>query len=545
MKNKRTWNIITISILAFFILFLVYPIVHVFIKSVRLPDGTYSLDAFVQFFSKKYYTSTIWNSIKVTTLATIISLILGTILAYFFRSTVIIGKRTLEILVIISVLSPPFIGAYSWVVLLGRNGVITRLINSFGLNYTGIYGFGGILLVMSLKMTPLVYLYVSGALKNIDNSLNEAAENLGNSKIQRFIKITIPLIMPTLLTSALLVFMRSFADFGTPMLIGEGYRTLPVLIFNSFVSEMGGNESFGAAISVIVVILTTILFLVQKYIANRKNIEMTSLRPMPVVKKSGLYNIFVHLFSYILIFITFLPQIVVIITSFLKVEGKLFVSKFSLESYELAFSKLGKSITNTYIFSTIAILIILVIGVASAYAIVRRKTILTESLDVITMLPYVIPGSVIGIALILGFNKKPLLLIGTPMIMIIAFVIRRLPYTIRSTSAIIKQIDPSIEEASLSLGASNLKTFFKISLPTMKSGIISGAIMSWMSIISELSATIILYVASTSTLSIAIYTEVIRGSYGVAGALSTVLMGTTVIALLVFFKVSGEKDISI
>ncbi len=161
------------------------------------------------------------------------------------------------------------------------------------------------------------------------------------------------------------------------------------------------------------------------------------------------------------------------------------------------------------------------------------------------MVPYIVPGSVLGVALLLGFNNKPFLLSGTATIIIIAFVIRRLPYTIRSSAAIIHQISPSIEEAAASLGASNLKTFFKITLPMMLPGVISGAILSWVTIISELSTSILLYTVNTKTMTIGIYTEVIRGNYGVAAALSTILIAITVISLLIFFKLTGRKEVSL
>ncbi len=544
-KYKNGWTLITILILCFFALFLIYPIYKIFVKSILLPDGTLSLSAYKEFFGNRYYTNTIKNSLKVTSLATLSATFLGTLLAYIFRSVKIKGRTFLEVLVIISVLSPPFIGAYSWIMLLGRNGLFTRMLKFIGINFSGIYGFKGMLIVMSLQMFPLVYLYVSGALKSIDNSLNEAAENLGSSGFNRLFKVTLPLILPTLLSSALLVFMRSLADFGTPMLIGEGYRTLPVLIYNSFVSEMGGNEALGAAIGVVIVFLTTSIFIIQKYFADKKNIEMSALNPMEPQSATGIKNVVAHLTSYLLVFVTVLPVIVVFVTSFMKVEGKVFVNKFSLDSYRNVFSQMPLAITNTFKFSLIAMVIILVLGVLTAYASSRKRNIFTEILDVVSMLPYVISGSVMGIALVSAFNKKPIVLTGTAFIMFITFVIRRLPYTIRSSSAILSQINPNIEEAAQSLGATPFKTFIKITLPTMKDGIISGALMSWMTIISELSSTIILYVGSTTTLSIAIYSRVIRGDYGNAAALSSILMGTTVIALLIFFRLTGKKEIEL
>ena len=171
----------------------------------------------------------------------------------------------------------------------------------------------------------------------------------------------------------------------------------------------------------------------------------------------------------------------------------------------------------------------------------RKRNALTASVDIVSMVPYIVPGTVVGIALLGAFNKRPMALTGTFAIMIIALVIRRLPYTIRSSTATLQQIPQSIEEAALSLGSSKLNTFFKITVPMMKSGIIAGAILSWITMISELSTAIILYTAKTQTLTVAVYTEVVRGNYGVAAALSAILTAVTVVSLLVFMRVSRNK----
>ena len=161
------------------------------------------------------------------------------------------------------------------------------------------------------------------------------------------------------------------------------------------------------------------------------------------------------------------------------------------------------------------------------------------------MIPYVIPGSVIGIALIISFNKKPFILVGTATIMIVALVIRRIAYTIRSSVAILQQIPMSIEEAAISLGSSKLKTFFKITVPMMANGIISGALLSWISIITELSSGIILYNYKTITLTLQIYTYVSRGTYGVAAAMSAMLTLLTTVSLIIFIKISKENDVTV
>ena len=218
-----------------------------------------------------------------------------------------------------------------------------------------------------------------------------------------------------------------------------------------------------------------------------------------------------------------------------------FQTGYSLESYRTAFSKLGTSMQNTLIIPGIALAAIVLSAVLIAYITVRKRNMLTSAVDVVSMVPYIVPGTVVGIALLGAFNKRPMILTGTFTIMIIALVIRRLPYTIRSSTAALQQIPQSIEEAALSLGSSKLNTFFKITVPMMRSGIIAGAILSWITMISELSTAIILYTARTQTLTVAVYTEVVRGNYGVAAALSAVLTVVTVASLLVFMKVSKNK----
>ncbi|EIW17475.1 MULTISPECIES: ABC transporter permease [Pelosinus] len=541
------WTFVTIASVAVFGLFLMYPLFSLFISSFLDPaTGVFTLENFRKFFSRKYYYQSLINSMWVTTCVTILSIMIGTALAYFMTAFKVKGKGAVEVLVIISMLSPPFIGAYSWVLLGGRSGIITQFLSDlFQMEWPSIYGFSGILLVLTLKLYPFIYLYVSGALKKIDASLIEAAESLGCSGIKKVATVIMPLVMPTMLAGALMVFMNALADFGTPMLIGEGFNVMPVMIYSEFINEVGGQANFAAAMATLMVILTTTIFLLQKYVVNRKSFTMSSLRPMQAKGLSGLKNIVMHIAIYGLVLVSIIPQVTVIYTSFLKTKGQIFVSGFSLDSYRIVFDNLALAITNTYVYSFVAISLIVFFGMLVAYITTRRKSWLTDIIDTLTMFPYIIPGSVLGITLLLAFNEAPLILSGTATIIIVSLVIRRLPYTLRSSSAILYQISPSVEEASISLGASPLKTFFKITAVMMIPGVLSGAILSWITCINELSSSVILYTGGTKTMSVAIYTEVIRASYGTAAALSTILTLTTVIGLLLFFKVSGSRDISL
>ena len=549
MSNRKKldiWSVITVAIFGLYILFMFYPLFSLFKSSVLDPEsGQFTLAYFQKFFSKKYYLRTVGNSFKVTGCVTFFVVLIATPLAYVMTTVKIKGGEWIRVLILISSMSAPFIGAYSWILMLGRNGSITRFFkNTFGVTMPDIYGFTGIVIVLTLQLVPLVFMYVSGALKNMDNSLLEAAESMNCTGIRKMFKVIVPLILPTILAGAILVFMRAIADFGTPMLIGEGYKTIPVLVYTEFMGENGGDSGFAAAISILVIALTTTAFLIQKYVSKKLAYSTSALNPIQAKKLSGWKNIAAHGFVYLYLLIALLPQICVIETSFRNTSGVVFKPGYSLNSYKGAFSKMGLSIQNTLILAAAALAVIVLISVLIAYITVRRPNMITGGLDIAAMFPYIVPGSVLGISLISAFNKKPLILTGSAIILIVAFTIKRMPYTIRSSSAILRQIGVSVEEASLSLGASSLKTFFKITLPMMSAGVISGAIMSWITIITELSSSILLYTGKTKTMTIAIYTEVIRGNYGIAASLSTVLTVITILSIFIMFKITGSKEIS-
>ncbi|NBI10489.1 iron ABC transporter permease [Colidextribacter sp. OB.20] len=546
-KKFNLWTVLTLLLLAAFLLFVIFPIGMLIVKSLLTGDGI-DLSYFVKFFTKKYYWSALVNSFQVTVISTLVSCLIGVPMAYLLRSVKIPGSELLNILIVISYLSPPFIGAYAWIQLLGRNGFITRIINALlGIKFRGIYGFAGIILVFSLQSFPLIYMYVSGAMKNLDNSLNEAAESLGCNAFQRVTKVIFPLVMPSLLAGMLLVFMRVFSDFGTPMIMGEGYRTFPQMLYTQFMGEVGTNDGFAATMCIIVIIIALMFFFIQKFLGRRFTYSMTALKPMEAQKASGWRKITAYLVVYLVTFVAALPQITVIVTSFIgTINGSLFTGEFTLDNYRSIFSKGNlMAIKNTYLFGLEAIVVVVVCGILISYLSVRKRSTLTGVLDVLTMFPYIIPGSVLGISFIYAFNGAPFFLGGTALVMIISLSIRRMPYTIRSSTAIIGQISPSIEEASISLGASQVKTFLRVTVPMMLPGVLSGAIMSWITLISELSSSVILHNSSTKTLTVAIYSEVIRSNFGNAAAYSTILTLTSIISLLIFFKVSGGKDVSV
>ena len=536
------WAIIKIIIFLFIILTIIYPLSIVFIRSFTNPAGNITLKNFTKFFATQYYRDVLRNSMFVSGFTTIFCVIIGVSMAYMITRFDLKTKKILTILVILSLMSPPFIGAYAWILLFGRAGFITKLFLTFtGIALPPIYGKWGIISVFTFKMFPYVFLFTSGALSSIDSSLEEAAENLGASQLLRVFTVTFPVVFPSIFAGAIMVFMSCISDFGTPMLIGQNYKVLATLVYEQYMSEMGTSANFASAVSMIIVLLCALILVGQKAYLNTRNYAMTSMRPPMEIHLTPLKRLGVSFYIALIILIAMLPQIVVIITSFKNCNGPYFVEGWGMKSYVTIFTRMVRSIKNTYAYSFIAIFIMIAIGSLTAFVTVRKKSFLTGMMDIMLMFPYVIPGAVLALGFIIGFNRSPLYLAGTAFIMILSFTVRKIPYTVRSGIGFLYQMEPNVEEASINLGTPPGLTFLKITIPIMLPGILSGAILSWIETINELSSSIMLYTGRTSTLAVSIYNEVARNSFGTAAAMATILTLTTVIMLILFNKVSKGK----
>ncbi len=545
-KKFEIWTAISLALFLMFAVFFIYPICTLLRQAFTTKEAAFTLDNFIKFFSKPYYYNTIFNSFKVSLAVMAVSLAIGIVMSYFYSFYELKGSKFILVSSILCCMSAPFIGAYAWILLLGRSGAMTLMLKALGIKVGSIYGFGGILLVQATKLYPLVMIYMNGMFANLDNSLMEASSNLGCTGLRRFFSVVLRLSMPTILAAALLVFMRAFADFGTPILIGEGYRTFTVEIYKQFLSETGSDYGFASAISVIAIILTAAIFLLQKYATNKFSFTMNALHPIEKKKPHGIGGVLMHVFCYLTVAVSMLPQLYIIYVSFRNSKMGVFQEGYSLANYRSAIDKLLLRATkNTVLVGIVALAAIIILAVMISYLVVRRPNALNHTIDTISMLPYIMPGSVIAIALVIGFGKKPLVLTGTLTIMIMAVIIRRLPYTTRSATATLMQIPMSIEEAAISLGANKMKTFFKVTVPMMSSGIISGAILSWVSIVTEVSSAAILYNNRSITLTVGTYTAVNRGNLGEAAAFAAVTTVLTAISLVIYLIINKGKQMEL
>ena len=552
MRSMKThfrfdfWTVVTILGYLLVVILLIYPLFNIFKASfIDNDSGAVSLSNYQKFFSKPYYTGAILNSLLVSFGGTLGALVFGIPLAFFTSRYTIRGKTLLATLAVLSLLSPPFIGAYSWIMMLGNQGFLRLFFLSLGIKLPPIFGPGGIILVYTLQYYPFVFLLTSGALTTVDRSLEEAAENLGASAWRKFFRVTLPLVLPSVSAGALIAFMMSLANFGTPMLLGRRFRVLPTLAYNLFTSEVGENPGLASTVSILLILVSTLVLFFQRYAATRRKYAGMLLNRQIVMSLTGVKNVLAHLLCYAIVFISTLPLAVVMIFSFRKTKGPVFQPGFGVQSYQKVFHDVPKAITNSLLYSTSAVILIVIVGTLLGFVLSRKTNLPAKFLDPLLMIPYIVPGTVLGIGFIVAFNRKPIYLVGTSTIIILSYFIRRLPYSVRSSASILKQIDPSLEEAGINLGSPPGRTFRKVTLPLMLPGIVSGAIMSWVTAINELSSSIVLYVGSTMTMPVRIYLSVLDGLFGTSSALATILLLATGLALFIVNSVFGAGRESI
>ncbi|MEI6388928.1 MAG: iron ABC transporter permease [Spirochaetota bacterium] len=540
-RRIDVWTFVTLGGFAIVAVFLVWPLSDVFRYSFTDKEsGLLSFSNWVEFLSRKYYLRAFLHSMFIAVSTTALSLLFGIPLAFLTTRYRIRGSTALNTVAVLALLSPPFIGAYSWVTMLGRSGFLRLALDSVGIHVPPIYGALGIVLADSLQYYPFVSLMTAGALMTIDRSLEEASENLGASSTRTFFRVTLPLVLPSVTGGALIAFMMSLSNFGTPMIIGGNYLVLPTLAYNLFTSEVAERPGMASTVSLVLMLCAAAIIALQQWASTRRKYA-SMLVNRPVIKSlRGLKSALAHSVCYFIVGLSALPLAVVVFYSFKNTKGPVFTKGFGFESYRQILFDVPKTVMNSFAYSLIAVALIAVVGTLLGFILARRRTLAARILDPLLMIPYIVPGTVLGIGYIVAFNRKPFFLVGTSIIIIMTYFIRRLPYSVRSASSILRQIDPALEEAGINLGSPPGRTFRTITLPLMKAGIISGAIMSWVTSMNELSASILLYVGRTMTMPIKVYLSVLDGFFGTASAMSTILLVVTGIALYLVNRWTGK-----
>ena len=271
---NNIWTYVIILAFGVIGLLLIFPLFNIFLSSFfDNESGVLTFQNYIDILGRRYYRTAIYNSVVVGVAGMIGALVIGIPLAYFTSRFHIIGKSLITTLAILALVSPPFIGAYAWITMLGSNGWLRHILENVGISIPTIYGPLGIILVFSLKFYPFVFLLTAGALSTINVSLEDAADNLGCSPFSKFIRVTLPLVFPAVSAGALLAFVLLLADFGIPSIIGRNYRVLSTLAYNLYTSEMGGNPGLASTVSIVLICISLIFVYFQRNLIKKKDYE--------------------------------------------------------------------------------------------------------------------------------------------------------------------------------------------------------------------------------------------------------------------------------
>ncbi|HOB16436.1 MAG TPA: iron ABC transporter permease [Defluviitoga sp.] len=515
-------TIITFAIVLTFILYPLYEAV----RMTFMRTGTFTTKVWKTVLTERAYLKSFSNSILLGTLTATLSTVIGFLFAFMVTRTNFKGKKFVSFMVNLPLISPPFSLTLSLILLFGSNGLITKQI--LNLNWD-IYGLDGLIIAQTMGMFPIAYLTMVGVLESIDSTLEEAAMNLGASRWKVFRTVTLPLSAPGLLSSWLLVFTNSIADFANPLMLGGKFNVLSV---TAYLEVSGMNRlDRGAALSLLLLLPTMTAFYLQRYITSKKSYVTVSGKPSgriveivsPSLKKT--LSIIVYLIVAFLIGL----YSTIFMGCFVKNWGIDYT--FTLSNIVEALQRGRKALVDTTFLAAVAMPIAGIFSMIIAFLIVRKKFPGKKLLQGLVLLPFSIPGTLLGISYVIAFNKPPIMLVGTAAIIIINFIIRELPVGVEGGVAALKQIDPSIEEAAQNLGAPPQTVFSTIVLPLIRPAFISSMSYTFVRAMTAVSAVVFLISPRWYHVSMQIYNFSENLKFGLASVLSALLI---IIVLSVF-----------
>ena len=526
------WTLLSLLALALLAVFLLWPLLNLLGTSLALSGDGQS--GWAQLIDDPKYLRALGNTLLLGAAVTLCASVLGVSLAYVTARFDFPGKPWVAILPLCTLVVPEVIVSQTWLMILGNNGVLTLWLDQhLRLRLPSFYGWPGLVLVMSLVYYTYIYLGTLAAIRGFDVQLEEAAQSLGTAPGHARLQVMLPLIMPAVLASALLVFTLVVGNFAIATLLGGRVQLLSVLTYLSFISEMGTNPALQSILaSVSIAIVAGVLFL-QRYLVGRKRYELVQGRSAPSRKLRGVPGLLLGAAIGGFILLSSLPLLTVLVSAFTESRGPVMQwGSFSLQNLSRVLLRSPEPILNTLLYGCIATLISLVLSVLISYLVIKKKNLLTPLIDYIAMLPMAMSGTVLGIALVMTFNTGWLALSGSAAIMVLVFVIRRFPFGVRSASSTLYNIPNSIEEASISLGVAPLRSFIKVVLPLMAPAIAAAAVLTWTTIVAELSASLVVYSAGRETITIQVFRLIETGLQGQAAAYGLILVLMTLVPVL-------------
>ncbi len=537
IANDPLLLIVILVILASLILFILYPLVKVITTSF-LPEGKFSFSVFKEVFSSWYLRRAFFNSIMMGTLTALFGVGVGFIFAFTLARTDIPFKKFFHLIAIIPIISPPFIGALSIIMLFGNNGFISD--HLLHLQNIKIYGFKGLLFAQIVTFFPVAYITLRGVLDSISPTLEDAALDLGGTRFKVFRRVTLPLAVPGIASAMLILFVETLADFGNPLILAGSQ--FPILSVQAYLQITGMYDlPKGSALALILLVPSISIFFLQKYLVSKKKYVTITGKPTSSTLKLVSPMVKWILFAVCLFFSLTIILIYASILwgSLVKVWGS--NNTLTFYHFKYVFSVGFGAVKDTLIIAGISTPIAGVLGMVIAFLVVRKEFPLKHFMEVSSMLSFAVPGTVIGIGYILAFNSHPLLLTGTLLILLLNFIFRYVPVGIQSGVAILRQVDPSIEEAAIDLGADARSTFRRVTLPLMVPAFFSGLIYSFVRAMTAISAVIFLVSSNWNLMTVQIMSQVESGRLGAAAAFSVILVLIILAAIIIIRSILTLK----
>jgi iron(III) transport system permease protein len=534
---------VSLVALAFLALFLLYPLWMVLAASLRdETTGALTLVPYLKILASRYYLGSLGNSLTAGALSMVSATLVGVPLAFCLARIDVPGKSVLMTLASLPLVLPSFVGAYALVLLFGHAGVVTLALRHIGLPVGDIYGTAGIVIVFTLTLYPYVLMPTIAGFKAIDVSVEEAARNMGASRWRVFRTVLLPIVAPSVLAGALLVFIETLENFGVPSVLAEDRPFLSLDIFKLFAGESDSNPAAAGALSALLVGITVAVLLAQRHYLAKRRFATGARRAPPTIPLSRPWQLLAAAYAWGLVLLSLLPFAAVLVISFLRFRGPVLSWQLGLGNYAALLHGSYQPLYSTGILATATAVAATLLGAPIGYVLVRHRSRLTTLLDVAAIVPFAVSGTVLGIGLIIAFNSGWLVLTGGWLILVIAYVVRKLPFSIRSASAIVHQIDPSLEEASINLGVSPLKTFATLTVPMMAGGLMGGMVLIWVTVASELSSTIVLYSSRWATMTVLMFQALEGTAPGQAAAAASILILVTAVPLLLVYRFLRRQD---
>jgi iron(III) transport system permease protein len=533
-RRDPAWSTVTAVALMILVAFLVWPLITTFAKSFSGDDGGFGFDGYARFFGSASYREVFYNTLVLGTAVTATSLLIGGSLAILVARCDFPLAGWVMALPLVTLVIPDVVVAAAWTLILGRQGIVNAWLAPLGIELPSIYSWWGLIFVMTLNNYVYAFVTIVVGLKAMDRNLEEAALSLGRPMSRVLLGVTFPLILPSVFAGALIVFTHVIGSFGIPAILGARTPVLAVRAYNEFVSEMGGNPQMQTIMASLLVLLGVALLVMQKLVVERRQFQMEAGRTPPRIRVGGIAGTAAATAVIVIVVLSLAPAVVAFVTAFTPSRGPVLnYGGFTTNHILYALQTAPQPLYNSLFLAAVASVAGVLFSVAVAYLIVKRPSRLTASLDVLVMLPLTIAGTVLGIALVNTFNAGWLVLTGTWVIMALAYFLRRIPTSVRAALGPLHNIRDSIEEASVSLGVSPLRTFFKVVLPLIVPAVAAAAVLMWITTLSELSATIVLYYGGMSTMPIEIFQQVDSGRLALASAYSVILLFSIFVPLVI------------